>query len=158
MEEKGEGRRIMSTKQYRGWTIVIERCFVRIGRSGKVVWECRAYRGRSEEEVEEEAGGETSAEEVTAEMITPARSLDERTAYQEACARIDRIIDDKDIMDTMGIQNTIDATTTTNADCEENALDAEFSHKPKLLNLIYKVGNEIANHRREPRSRPKRGT
>jgi hypothetical protein len=125
-------------ESYHGWTIITERCSVQTGRSCQVFWECRAYKGRTEGEVEE----------AEAERIIPARSLDKEIAYREACARIDRI------MGTQGRQDTGDRQgTTTQGDT--SALAAEFGRKPKLLNLTYKVENERANHRREPRRRPK---
>jgi hypothetical protein len=135
-------RHIVRNKEsYRGWTIITERCSVQTGRSCQVFWECRAYKGRTEGEVEE---GE-------AETITPARSLDKEIAYREACARIDRIMGTQGRQDTGDRQGRRQGTTTQG---ELSVLAEEFGRKPKLLNLTYKVENERANHRREPRYRP----
>src|SRR5438477_8959318 len=76
-------------KSYRGWTIIIEKRFVPTGRSYQTFWECRAYKGPADTEMEDV--------EIEAEMIAPARSFDKVIAYWEACARIDRI---------MGVQGT----------------------------------------------------
>lgn len=133
-------------ESYRGWTIITERCSVQIGRSCQVFWECRAYKGRTQPQAEVEEG--------EAQRITPTRSLDKEIAYREAYARIDRFMGTQGRPDTEDRQRT-QGRQGSNTQSDNSALAEEFCREPKLLNLTSKVENERANHRREPRRRPK---
>ena len=129
----------------------------------------------------EEAEESDEAEILT---ISPARSIDMKVAYLAACARIDRLEgpqepEQSETPASASTNNSTVVTATTDIEATETSISmpsamtamtgtemskarkpgddplaAEFSTSHKLFTLVYKVANEQANHRQEPRHRP----
>jgi hypothetical protein len=135
-KEEGSAMR-KAVEKYGEWAVRTEVQFVNIQRGTQGFYECRATHP---------IYGDT----------TPARSVDEETAFRETLKRI-KWIENNSGCDTGRTVTYSEPLFSASSDGESKVdpLVAEFGHNLRRLTSTRRVENAWANHRCEPWRRPK---